>query len=220
MTLDELIAEGERLAKPSLLLSPEPNRQPPVAFWGGQGRRGYTGREDDRHKVTFDCSWLASVGVEVEGVIGVYDVDDRWGWVKPVHVDYTPELRLADAGCSGGLPLYGHERRSLAPLPAICLYGGDRITAWLAESGLKRTDYDFAESSELGQEYRRAWTKQSPLYEKQYAAALHGWHQQWPEDDFYMPAEMTLLLWTFWDAEPWLELWQRRPNFRVELRIT
>jgi hypothetical protein len=220
MTLDELIAEGERLSKPSLLLSPEPNARPVVARWGGQGRRGYSGRKDDRHKITFDCSWMNAVGIDVEGSIGVYDVDEHWGWAKPVYVDYQPGLRLADAGCSGGRPLYGHERRSLAPLQAICLYGGDRVTDWLAENEWRRTDYDIAESSELGQEYLSVWSKQSPLYSEEYAAVLHGWHQQWPEDDFYMPAEMTLLMWTFWDAEPWLELWRRRPNFRVELRIT
>ncbi len=220
MTLDDLLAEGERLAKPSLLLSPEPNGQPVVAYWGGQGRRGYSGRKDDRHKITFDCSWLSSVGADVEGSIGVFDVDKHWGWAKPVHVDHQPGLKVADAGCSDGRALYGYERRSLAPLQAVCLYGSDRIMDWLTENEWKRTDYDIAESSELGQEYQAVWSEQWPLYSKEYAAVLHGWHQQWPEDDFYMPAEMRLLLWTFWDAEPWLELWHRRPNFRVELRIT
>jgi len=109
------------LSKPSswpspLLLSPEPNEQPVIAYWGGQGRRGYSGRKDDRHKITFDCSWLNSAGVDVEGSVGVYEVDKHWGWVKPIHVDYEPKLRLTDTGCSGGRALYGYERRSLATL--------------------------------------------------------------------------------------------------------
>jgi hypothetical protein len=220
MTINELIAEAERLAKPSLLLSPKPNEGPIVAYWGGQGRRGYEGREDDRHKVTFDCSWLNSVGVGVEGSVGLYEVDAQWGWVVPYYVDHEPDSPLQDLQCSGGQPLYGYERRSVAPLQAICLYGGDHVTGWLAANGWKRTDYDIAESSEIGREYQDYWAKQLPLRSGDYAAVLHGWHMQWPEDHFYMPAEMSLLMWTFWEAEPWVELWWRSPNFRVESRVS
>ncbi|WP_159260165.1 hypothetical protein [Komagataeibacter xylinus] len=37
---------------------------------------------------------------------------------------------------------------------------------------------------------------------------MGGWHQSWPEDDFYMPLEMRRAVLTLREAEPWYELWQ------------
>jgi hypothetical protein len=86
MTPEAVIAEGERLAKPSLFLAESPTPTGVVAYWRGS-RAGYRGRDGDRHRITFDCNWLSQQGVRVQGSVGVYDVDSRWGWVMPIHLD-------------------------------------------------------------------------------------------------------------------------------------
>ena len=207
MTIDELVATGEQLAKPSLLLSPEPTSLAPIAYWGGAPIAGYKGRPDDRHRVSFDCDWLNCAGLKVSGTIGLYTVDRKWKWAKPIHVDHRPAKHFDASEYSGGRPLYGVGRRSFPPLEAVCLYGEEPVAEWLRENGWGRTDYDVAAGSDLGRAYQREWTARSPLYATEWAAVLGGWHMQWPDDDFYMPTEMQLVCWTFWESEPWIELW-------------
>src|SRR5208283_4274490 len=104
-----------------------------------------------------------------------------------------------------GTPLYGHEAVSFPPIMAVCLYGGVKVGEWIKSLGYERTDYDLIENTDLGQGYRQELMKRCPLYSNAYAAVLGGWHAMWPEDHFYMPSEMRLVLWTFRDAEPWIE---------------
>src|SRR5438309_659369 len=103
MTPEALIAEGERLAKPSLLLFEASTPTGVTAYWRGTGRVGYSGREDDRHRITFDCDWLSHNGVRIRGSVGVYDVDSRWGWATPLYLDRL-DAPLADLGIKHGLP--------------------------------------------------------------------------------------------------------------------
>jgi hypothetical protein len=220
MTPEALIAEGERLAKPSLHLIEMPTQTGVIAYWRGQGRVGYRGREGDRHRITFDCGWLAEHGVRVRGSVGVYDVDNRWGWVTPLHLDRRDEP-LATLRLDGGLPLFGREVKSFPPLDALCLYGGPAVGEWLTSEGLDRTDYDLAATTEIGEAYRKEYRNRCPLYwDEQPVAVLGGWHTSWPDDDFYLPREMRLMLWTFRESEPWVEVFERSPNMPVRLRIT
>ncbi len=220
MTIDELIQEGERLSKPCLLLDETPSGTGEVAFWGGDGRAGYSGRKTDRHRITIDCRWLSQHGVRVQGSLGVYDVDDQYKWVKPIYLDYQKDTSLAALAMQDGTPLYGHEAMSFPPIMAVCLYGGSRVQEWIRSLGYEHTDYDLIENTDFGGAYQQEWMKRCPFYANSYAAVLGGWHMLWPEDHFYMPSEMRLVLWTFRDAEPWVEVWERMPNFRIELRIT
>jgi hypothetical protein len=50
---------------------------------------------------------------------------------------------------------------------------------------------------------------------------LGGWHEPWPENDAYDDEPGRLVLWTFKNSEPWLEVWQR-PSGQLEVvaRIT
>jgi hypothetical protein len=220
MTLQALIAEGERLARPCLFLAEAANPAGVVAYWRGNGRVGYRGRDGDRHRITFDCGWLSQHGVRVRGSVGVYDVDGRWRWPVPLHLDRL-EAPLAELRIDGGTPLYGQEDRSFTPFPALCLYGGPAVGKWLAAEGLDRTDYDIAETTEIGEAYQEEYRNRSPLYlADQPAAVLGGWHASWPDDEFYLPREMRLALWTFREAEPWVEVFERSPNMPVRLRIT
>lgn len=219
MNLADLIREGEHLAKPSLVLTEQPANNPIVAYWGGTGRTDLPARarsfSNNEHRITLDCGWLAKHGVRLTGSLSVY--------VSPTNergsVYYDAATPFSSASVDG-LPLYGVEQPSFPPIQAVCLYGSAAVEQWIHTLGLTRYDYDTIESTELGQQYQQEWINRSPFYNGTYAAVIGGWHMQWPEDDFYMPREMRLVAWTFRDAEPWIEVWERLPNFRVNLRTT
>jgi len=219
VTKDEIVAEGERLAKPSLWLDESPNASGVVAYWGGDGRIGYPGRDDDRHRITFDCNWLAAQGLRVKGAVGVYDVDSRWKWRVPFSLDCQPAA-LAELRMQGGLALFGREVASFPPIEAVCLYGGPVVDTWLTSEGLERTDYDDAATTEVGEAYQEVYRERSPLHASGLSAVLGGWHSIWPDDEFYLPREMRLALWTFRDAEPWIEVFERSQNMALRIRNT
>lgn len=219
MEATAIIEEGERLARPSLLLDQAPTLTGIVAYWGGNGRLGYPGGDDDRHKITFDCSWLAEQGIRVRGSIGVIEIDPRWKYPVPVLIDRAP-LTLSQLQMQGGVPLFGTETPSFPPIEAVCLYGGPIVEEWLASEGLERTDYDVAATTAIGERYQEVYRKRCPLFSDGPAAVLGGWHAIWQDDEFYLPREMRLVLWTFRDAEPWIEVFERSPNLPVRIRIT
>jgi hypothetical protein len=109
---------------------------------------------------------------------------------------------------------------SLPPIEAVCLYGGSVAEEWLASEGLGRTDYDVAATTDIGAAYKQVYRERCPLYSAGPAAVLGGWHAIWSDDEFYLPQEMRLMLWTFRDAEPWIEVFERFPNLPVRIRIT
>jgi hypothetical protein len=220
MTPEAIIAEGEALARRCLFLTESRTAMGVVAYWRGGGRLGYAGREDDKHRITFDCAWLVRHGLRMQGSVGVYDVDRRWRWVRPIHID-RQETPLADLRMDGGTPLYGTEVWSFPPIEAVCLYGGPAVETWLEDEGLERIDYDVAATTEVGDVYQEEYRKRCPLYlSEPPAAVLGGWHALWPDDDFYLPLEMHLALWTFREAEPWIEVFERSANLVVRLRTT
>ena len=218
MTIEELIAEGEALARPSLLLVDEPNENGVVAFWGGAGRvelpAGYEFyTRDARHWITFDCAWLARYGRCQAGHIVVYE--QQSGGEPQGNTFYFP-TSLRDVEVDGA-PLYGVEAPSFPPFQAVCLYGSERVKFWLTSLGLERHDYETA-TGDLLRQYEQEWLRRTPWLSGKYAGVLGGWHLQWPDDDFYLPLEAKLLLWTFRDSEPWVEVWG--PRMRTRFCIT
>lgn len=237
MTFEELIAEGHRLEKSCLYLTDEPNENGLVGYWGEEGPSnlpdgyGYDGWPfKPRHWITLDCAWIKKQGGRVEGIVSVYEKADIWqdpetnewlfqGWLQEGDVIWQYNKTLKDLEIEGE-KLYGLEGKSFPPIQAVCLYGSEKIEAWLREQNLKRTDYD-ALHGKLADRYHQYWIERSPilLQNEEYVAVMGGWHAQW-QDDFYMPAEMELVVCTARDSEPWVEVWARCPNFRVEFRIT
>ena len=220
LSASDLIAEGKRLSKPSLLLSDKPNGGAVVGYWRGH-REGFEWRPGFEHRITVDCQWLASQGIRVRGSLAIYDVDG-YGWSVPVFTEWLPEAPLSALDMRGGTPLYATESFSFPPIEALCLYGGAVVDAWLETLGLERTDYHSARiaHNELGEAYQRIYRQHSPLHSKSHWAVLGGWHAIWPDDDFYIPREMRLAIWTLKEPEPWIEVFERAPNFMVRARFT
>lgn len=208
--LDDLLREGEALARPCFLLTTEGEGKP-GAYWGGVRTDSDALREtpairDVAHLLTLDSALVAAAGIPVRAnPISLYEVTMSAG----------PQLRMAESAavafetlaCSGDA-LFAVPASSFPPLAALCLHGGDVVSGWLASLGLERHQYEAAAAAPMGQDYEDVWLERSAFHRQDCDVIVGGWHQQWPDDDFYVPREMRLVAITLRDAEPWRELWR------------
>ena len=208
MDLETLIREANDLSLPTTYLVPEPIGQPIGIWWGP---------DSGPHDGDSFC-WLATTGApgfESE-VLSVY-IDDLSGAGSARVVEGLP--RATDLA---GHPLYPRVQSSLPPLEAIFLFGSDKIASWLDSLGWPRDcphNGNFPDS--VADEYERVYQAQHPLYTDEAWAALGGWHFPWPDGDWNERLADRLLLTTFRDSEPWIEVWSTdMAGLRVFGRIT
>lgn len=193
-----------------------------VAYWGGSGRpdipQGFpsfvTAFRERHHWITVDCAWLARLGFGLQGTLSLYEDVPNYG-ENVGTVFHEPNMAFGGLKMDGAA-LYAKPAKSFPPLEAVCLHGSPEVEEWLKSQELERYDYEAIHS----ERYRSIWQDRCPLFTNECAAMLGGWHVMWPEDDFYTPPEMKLLVWTFKDAEPYAEIWRGARNFLVRFRIT
>jgi hypothetical protein len=123
-----------------------------------------------------------------------------------VHADAS---RVAISG-GDGIELIGTEDVALPPEGALEVYGSEEMREVL---------HDPNQAGLLdAYEYRCPlhYANKEGIY-----AMLGGWHEAWPDNEAYDDEPGRLVLWTFKDSEPWLEVWQR-PTGQLEVvpRIT
>src|SRR5438445_583521 len=76
--------------------------------------------------------------------------------------------------------------------------------------------------SAVRNQYLKYFNPELPLcMEQPPFARIGGWHVLWPDDHFYTPREMRLMVWTFQDSEPWYEVFlSPLRNYIIKSRIT
>jgi hypothetical protein len=212
MTADELIAEGELLVKRCFALSARGSGTP-AGYWGGsradlpdQFPPEVTQFKHRRHIVSVGEPLLAQIGADRIKWVSLYEwtptADDR----DPLHhVEEDNDEPWASLQFSGE-PLYATERASFPPFEALCLHGSKRVANWLASLGLERHLY-WKVPRDLTKAYERQYVKRLFANEGGADVIVGGWHQMWPEDDFYTPRELLFVLKTLRDAEPWFTVW-------------
>jgi hypothetical protein len=226
MILDDLLAEGTALARPCFTLSEikterlagyrggersdDPNTLPPEA----------TAIARQEHIITIDPALFADLGLyRRDTPFGVFRHELAKGGVRAL-VRHGSLMRFSDINFTG-TPLYATEDSSFPPFDAVCLYGSREVEAWLRSHGLQRHQYAEASALPVARAYAAEWPSRHPFYKGSIDAIVGGWHMMWPEDDFYLPLEMRLLLTTIRDAEPFLEIWvSSAGNLSVKSRIT
>jgi len=177
MDADQLIAEGLRLARPSLVLRAGGCGGRPAGYWGGAGAVPPP-PGDWRHWLTVECGWLHDQGLPLRGCLSLYEAAG----------DVLEFAALADAEkglpepLPGSTPLFGEEEPSIPPCEALTVCGSDAA-------------------------YDREYQRRCPLYRDDVYAVLGGWHTFWPDMDVYDEEKGRLVLWTFHEAEPWIEVW-------------
>ena len=213
MNASELIAEGKRLAKPCIYLRKD-GEGLPVAAWGGPpGVSRPPGSV--RHWLTLDCTLLPKEFGTANGSASVFSDEDSAG---AFVVD--PSARFSSP--PAGVALFAHSTLSLPPIDAVFRFGSDKVHAWLAQHGWEPTwghNDNFKDSAPV-QGYEIAFQDQYPLYTGGAHAVLGGWHFPWPDDDWDGRLNETLVLSTFEDSEPWIEVWFKDGAFNVMQRIT
>lgn len=222
MTLDDLIAEGEALARRAWLLGPRPTESGVVGYWGGERADkpntlppAVTAYRACRHRFTLSESLLTDL-IARPGPLSLFEYETTGG-DPHTRVEYDYRLHFADMRFTGE-PLYATAARSFPPFPAVCLYGSDLVRDWLAARGLTRHEYwQVADDLEAG--YTAEWAARSAFHAGAADVIVGGWHFLWPEDDFFTPPELRLVALSLRDAEPWYEVWYSRPSYGVHARV-
>jgi hypothetical protein len=222
-----LVTESEALRQPCFDLVPARKDEPVVAHWGG--RRSdlpesfpsfVTALKSQRHLISVEQELFDQVGLRGRGplalsIVTTADDDER------LDARSVSTSRLSDVVFEDSIPLTVKPAISLPPIEALLLYGGPAVQGWVSSQGIERWEYS-AVSAEVRDEYLKHFNPQLPLCaEHPPVARIGGWHVLWPDDDFYLPREMRLMIWTFQDAEPWYEAFlSPQRNYVLKSRIT
>ncbi len=227
MKVEDLIAEGESLVRPCFLLTGSPSGRL-AGFWGGERRDKLnalppeaTALRSLRHIVTVDSALLAELGLVSTASLSLF-VAKHVNGNESYRIEREPLPHFEEISCTGE-PLYAVRGDSFPPIEAVCLYGGARVEEWLRDLGLARHQYSSTYHLPIVQEYMDEFTGRSPLYSGKVDVVVGGWHMMWPEDDFFLPLEIRLVLTTIRDAEPYFEIWGTDGavrNYRVKSRIS
>jgi hypothetical protein len=179
MTIDELIQEGRRLARPCVLLKDD-GAGPTAGAWYEQERdavREEVEATDELLWLVVDSRFVPSLTLSPE--VGRY------------LCVYTNEQDCTSGRvtCADAIPLTKDRRRRLielrafqfAPLPpidAIFSEGSPAISEWLHANRWSRNERyndNFAERA-LVAKYEQLWRKEYPLFSDDVYAVLGGWH--------------------------------------------
>jgi hypothetical protein len=210
VTGPELVSEGEAIAKPCFALSAR-GAGVPAAYWGGSRSDipdefppEVTKFSNRRHIVTVAEALLARIGVD-RLTLSLYEWYARDDGDPLLQVEANRGLPWGTIQFSGE-PLYALDRTSFPPFEALCLHGSQRVADWLESLGLRRYEY-WKVPHDLVREYERHYVARVGELYRDADVIVGGWHDMWPEDEYYKPPELTYVLRTLRDAEPWYTVW-------------
>ena len=192
MELDQFLNEAQRLSRDGTQLS-ENGSGEPVGYWHSSASPGLC--------VSISCKdkWL-----------NIYTDDKNGGYVES-H-DYP---------IKSDLPLFGEEKNFLPPGDVIFRKGSKTIGDYLTSHQWYRiASYNDNFPDSIPGEYENIWMDNCPLYTSDITAVVGGWQMPWPDGDFEEFIDHELVLWTFKDAEPWIEVFYKGGKYTVKQRIT
>ena len=225
--LDILINEAKELALPCYDLIPASRGDEVLAHWSGKRSDlperfpSFVGAyKSRRHVLSVDATLFESLTLKGRGPFALA-FDTRRDDSESTLAFPLNSGSLASVSFEGTVPLRAVPTVSFPPLEAVLLYGGPRIDSLLNEFGLRRWEYSNL-TDNIAEEYRSYFYEGCPLMaDEPPFARVGGWHLLWHDDDYYLPREMRLMLWTFQDSEPWYEVFLTcMLNLVVKERIT
>jgi hypothetical protein len=211
----DLIAEGKRLAKPCIYLR-DKGEGNPVAAWGGASVIAAP-YDTARHWITLDISALPKEFGLTGSCASVFSDEEM---IHPAAFVVSEKARFHVG--SGSIPLFAHSTLSMPPIDAVFRFGSPAVHAWLAENHWE-PDWGYNDNfrdNATANAYESAFQNQCPLYTGGAHAVLGGWHLPWPDEEWADRLNDKLVLCTFEDSEPWVEVWANGHSFEVIERIT
>ncbi|RUL74968.1 hypothetical protein [Dyella choica] len=195
MDLEKFVAIANQLARPSAQLRLD-GQGDPVAYWHGMSMQGAP-------------------------VITFLD-EGRW---REVSLDREQKGRVIEVSepNRNGIPLFESRHISLPPIDAIFLLGGPEIDAYLMACGWNAmAGYNDNFPDSIPSKYEKLYLAANcPLYPVNGPEAVRGgWNATWPDTEWDDFTHNELVLWTFREAEPWIEVYRSGAGFQVKQRIT
>ncbi len=212
MDWDTLLAEAEAIARDCIVLVPCDHPADAVGF---EQPDYFRARGPDlRHWITVRSSLLPEYAGDARAWTSVLAGSFREE--EGLLLEWTGDLPAA----SPGLTLLGpRPYRSLPPIEGIFLFGSSAVAAWLAELGWPR-DEPFAPEfpDSLGARYDAYYLEQYPHGQPDARAVLGGWHNFWPDGDWYQLNEYVPALCAR-QEENWIEVYYREGQWLVVPRL-
>jgi hypothetical protein len=222
MNLEQLIEEARALVRPCVHLLQDSTDAPLAAVWGGSGLVANSSDESaSRHWMSLDCRFLPEGYEGLAGCLSIYLDDDEEHGI--VAIDRALQLGLSAA--ISGTALFAHPSSSWPPIDALFKFGSPAIKNWIAECGWP-ADMPYHggfKDHEIVNAYENHVRPLNPLFGEIEGvfAMLGGWHDAWPENDWFDLLDKKLVAYTFEEAEPWVEVWvDGGQNFQVIQRIS
>ena len=198
MDLATLLIEAHELVRPWAMLAVEPTNpeQPIVGYWGGLDPQ-------QTPILVLDCYYLPML--DRQGCLHIDLIDPEQGY-------YSATIKTQPSDCAGDatmIALYAQTTTSLPPLDAVLRFGSAAIQAWIAPFREDRAWIcaDDIPDRSLVDAYEAVYQAQHPLYREDAIASIGGWHMVWPDGDWAELLTHHLLVCTYAEAEPWLEVW-------------
>ncbi|CAN5586470.1 hypothetical protein BH09VER1_BH09VER1_40550 [soil metagenome] len=214
MTPEQLIQEGRQLQRPCSFLQPE-GTGPVAAIWYARDAAeieatGY------RCWLTIDASHIPGLPSSITGYVSVFTDEKSF---KGGRVEISPSWPQRT-----GTELYAHPASVLPPIDAVFARGSEAVGEWIDSHGWRRTIRynDNFKGASVANAYERLWFEEFPLYaEPDVYAVLGGWHWPCADGDWHDFIDDHLMIFTFKDSEPWVEVWHTaNSEFRVIQRIS
>ena len=136
------------------------------------------------------------------------------------QIEFTTNARFLVGEISGFL-VVGIGFTAFFNSVSVFLLGSETVERYLQKYDWPRNEpLNGNFPGEVAHEYQALWQQNCPLYRNDVAAAVGGWNMPWPDGDFENLISSELLIWTFEEAEPWIEVFRSGATHRVFQRIT
>ncbi len=213
LMVPNLVEEGKKLARPSLLLR---DRGPVyAAILGGSGVVPPAGPGEWHHRLSFSGDHLPINPRNLQGVISVYCQDDYLQSLAAVH---DPAATLPEE--TDGTKLYGTTFDCLPSVGVVLAKGGAAVNRWTRAIGEWIGDLDFFECQEPVARYIEVFQAQHPHWaDPSCRMMLGGWGADFPEADWISRMNQTLLACQLRD-EPFLEVFDTGEELQVDEHVT
>jgi len=159
-------------------------------------------------------------GIEANGLCLSIFKDEKWLNVF-IDEDAGGYVEIASSPAISETPLFSSPYSSLPPIDGVFHCGSDEIGAYLEKHDWPREEPfndNFPDVAPL--EYEGKWQENCPFYQQGIDLVSGGWHFPWPDGDWEDYIENELIVWTFRDSEPWIEVFKNGNDYIVKQRIT